>query len=160
MHFSHLLAMYFFFSFFTYASTHCIDSIPLTSISTIRSRGLHSSGTLKYSKELHPWPCLLILDLHCPVQEEEGDDEGALRERKETVYLERGNCLLTCRALFWWLCHAAAESTSFVPRCTLEVFATILPSAINVGHDKIFILSEGKISSLGWLSLTCSPTAN
>lgn len=94
------------------------------------------------------------------MQEEEGDDEGALGERKQSVYPERGNCFLTCRALFWWLCHAAAESTASEPRCTLDVFATILQSAMSVGHDKIFLLSEGKISSLGWLSLTCSPTAN
>lgn len=146
----------FFFLSLTYSSTHCIYSIPLASISPIRSRGLHSTrGTLKYSKALHPWPCLLILDLFCPVQEEEGDDEGALGERKESVYPERGNCLLTCRALFWWLCHAAAESTASEPRNKLYVFATVLPSETNVGHDEIFILSEGKISSLGWLGLTC-----
>lgn len=40
-----------------------------------------------------------------------------------------------------------------LPRCCRNTFATILPSETDVGEGKIFLLSEGKISSLGSLTL-------
>jgi len=74
MHFSPS-GFFFFVFFFTWASIHCISSLPLASLSPIRSQVLHSTSDICWNiHTLHPWPCLLILDLE--EEEEEGDDEG------------------------------------------------------------------------------------